>query len=127
MTTSKDQLKENVQHIVNSIENGHKHDYCPECDCDLEGHDVCPECGNEFLYCDGLDYLSDVLDIEYYVASDRETINGARLLVAFGGPNIWIDTRFKRVEGYWWSEKFIASYSHDEIGLDEAVETLFHC
>lgn len=71
------------------------------------------------------DYLQDVLDIEYIVNSKREYI-GARVLVAFGGPNIWVDTRRKRVEGYWWGQYAEASFD-DAIGLDEALEELWNC
>ncbi len=72
------------------------------------------------------DYLQDALDIEYIVASDRKTYLGARVLVAFGGPNIWINTRTKTVEGYWWPDRYSETYT-DSIGLDEALEELFNC
>ena len=74
----------------------------------------------------GFDYLEDVLDIEYVINSRKEYL-GARILVSFGGPNIWVDTRTKTVEGYWWGERAEASYSHDEIGLDEACGELWGC
>ncbi len=72
------------------------------------------------------DYLQDALDIEYIVASDRKTYLGARVLVAFGGPNIWINTRTKIVEGHWWGDSYTEAYT-DNIGLDEALEELFNC
>lgn len=71
------------------------------------------------------DYLQDALDIEYIVNSKREYL-GARVLVAFGGPNIWVNTRTKVVEGYWWGEYAKASFD-DGIGLDDALETLWSC
>ena len=71
------------------------------------------------------DYLQDALDIEYIVNSKKEYL-GARVLVAFGGPNIWINTRTKTVEGYWWGDSATASFQ-DNIGLDEALEELFSC
>jgi hypothetical protein len=71
------------------------------------------------------DYLQDALDIEYIVNSKREYL-GARVLVAFGGPNIWVNTRTKVVEGYWWGEYAKASFD-DGIGLDDALETLWNC
>lgn len=74
---------------------------------------------------DGFDYLQDALDIEYIVNKDRDYL-GARVLVAFGGPNIWINTRTKLVEGYWWGEYAKASFD-DGIGLDEALNTLWSC
>lgn len=48
------------------------------------------------------DYLSDVLDIEYIVSSDRQ-FKAARILVAFGGPNAWINTQTGQLEVSWWS------------------------
>jgi len=44
--------------------------------------------------------LQDVLSIEFISDQSRNYL-GARILVAFGGPNIWIDTRNDIVEGYW--------------------------
>ena len=71
------------------------------------------------------DYLQDALDIEYIVNSKREYL-GARVLVAFGGPNIWINTRTNTVEGYWWGDKATATFD-DGLGLDEALNELFNC
>jgi hypothetical protein len=71
------------------------------------------------------DYLQDALDIEYIVSSKKEYL-GARVLVAFGGPNIWVNTRTKTVEGYWWGDKAAASFD-DGIGLDDALEDLYNC
>ena len=75
---------------------------------------------------DAFDYLSDALDFEWVLASDKKTLLGARILVAFGGPNIWINTRTKTVEGHWWGESATVSYE-DSIGLEDALETIFHC
>lgn len=74
---------------------------------------------------DAFDYLQDVLDIEYIVNSKKEYL-GARILVAFGGPNIWVDTRKGIVEGYWWGDKATASFE-DNLGLDDALNELFNC
>lgn len=50
------------------------------------------------------EFFSDVLDIDYIVSSDRETLRGVRLLVTFGGPNIYVNTWENAVEGYWWGD-----------------------
>lgn len=71
------------------------------------------------------DYLQDALDIEYIIGSNGD-YRGARVLVAFGGPNIWIDTKFNQFEGYWWNDKAIAAYK-DSLGLNEALEELWNC
>lgn len=77
-------------------------------------------------YLTAFDYLQDALDIEYIVASDRKTLLGARVLVAFGGPNIWVNTRTNTVEGHWWGDSASASFT-DSIGLQDALEELFQC
>lgn len=76
--------------------------------------------------CSAFDYLQDALDIEYIVASDRKTLLGARVLVAFGGPNIWVNTRTNTVEGHWWGDSASASFT-DSIGLQDALEELYSC
>lgn len=74
----------------------------------------------------GFDYLEDVLDIEWKLNSDR-SFKGARLLVAFGGPNIYIDTAKNTVEGYWWNESYTDSYVEDAMDLHGTLEEMFAC
>ena len=54
--------------------------------------------------CDLYSYFSDVLDIEYTISSRGDYL-GARIAVALGGPNIYIDTREGYVKGYWGTDK----------------------
>lgn len=99
---------------------------CPECGAEFDLYDMygknhyfdendneigkCPECGYtsenhcEFEQCSLFDYFVDCLDIQYLIGSDRETLHGVRILVAYGGPNIWINTISGKVELYWWNE-----------------------
>lgn len=89
------------------------------------------ECDFNDIYDDGeetvsaFDYLQNALDIEYIVNGKGEYL-GARVLVAFGGPNIWVDTRRGIVEGAWWGEHATASFE-DSIGLDDALSELWAC
>jgi len=71
------------------------------------------------------EYLQDALDIQYLVTSKGEYI-GARVLVAFGGPNIWINTFNQTVEGHWWNDSHTTNYV-DNLGLDDALEDLWAC
>ena len=71
------------------------------------------------------DYIGDALDVEYVVGSDG-SFRGARLLVCFGGPNVWVDTKTDMVEGYWRDTSYSESYS-DNIGLHAACEDLWEC
>ena len=72
------------------------------------------------------DYLSDILDYRYTISSSKEYI-GAHILVAFGGPNIWINTVDKCVEGYWGSDEVKRYYYEDELGLCEYMEEFYQC
>lgn len=49
------------------------------------------------------DYLEDVLDIEYRVGSDGK-YRSAKVLVGFGGPNVWIDTQREQVGVSWYCD-----------------------
>jgi len=77
-----------------------------------------------------MDFLLSVLDFEWIIASDKETMLGARLLVTFGGPNIWIDTRKGLVEGYWWWDTAFANFDTDTENareLDEYLDMIWGC
>ena len=74
----------------------------------------------------GFDYLEDVLDIQYIVSSEKKYL-GARVLVAFGGPNIWINTQKQMIEGYWSSDSEFVYYSKDNLDLDSTLEEIYNC
>tara|TARA_R110002153_G_scaffold158253_1_gene310328 strand:- start:161 stop:541 length:381 start_codon:yes stop_codon:yes gene_type:complete len=122
------EIKSHVLSIVADIEQGRQCESCTECGADLhEGNNTCPECEHE--NCEtlsGFDYVADVLDVNWLLDSKRE-FKGARLLVTFGGPNIWIDTAKKTVEGHWWGDSYTASYSRDEMDIEGACAEWFGC
>lgn len=68
------------------------------------------------------DYLSDALEIE--TVKSREYYKGSIILVAFGGPNIWIDTRWREVRGAWWGDRCTIPYRNDALGLDDWLEEI---
>jgi hypothetical protein len=72
------------------------------------------------------DYLSGALEIEY-VKDSEGNYRGAIVLVAFGGPNIWIDTRWKEVRGAWWGESCTVPYTRDELDINGALQDLCNC
>ena len=74
-----------------------------------------------------LDYFSDAFDIEYRIGSDRE-FRSVCLMVACGGPNIFVDTQAKEVQLYWWSDR--ASYpisTEAADAINEDFEMLYNC
>ena len=115
---------------------------CPKCEAIIEWNDehyeeenakyTCPECDATFeeyelealsLY----DYFDDCLDIEYRIGSDKQ-LRSVRIMVAWGGPNIYIDTGSRRVELYWWGDD--ASYPIDSdvcAEIDQYFEEIFNC
>lgn len=66
-------------------------------------------------------WLDDVLEIRRLYTQDGD-FHGARILVTFGGPNIWIDTFRQCVEGYWWQDRAESFYRWDEMGLHGYLE-----
>lgn len=89
--------------------------------------DIPEEDRGEYGEASGIDYLSDVLDIEYIVNSDR-TYKAARVLIAFGGPNAWINTQTGNLEVAWWGEPVYRSLPSEFVrGLDDALEELYNC
>lgn len=67
------------------------------------------------------DYLQDVYDIRFVINANRDYL-GARVLVAGGGPNIWINTVRNHIEGYWGTDEVSIYYQQDNLGLDDALE-----
>ena len=62
---------------------------------------------------EGENYL-EVYDVKYIVGNDGE-FQDCILMVAGGGPNIWIDTWSQEVQGFWGSDKValpIYDYEH---------------
>lgn len=73
------------------------------------------------------DYLQDALDFE--IRTDlKGDYRSAKILIAYGGPNAWIDTATQQLIVAWWSE---AEY-RDLPGrfceeLDAAIEEMRAC
>lgn len=77
-----------------------------------------------------IDYLNDVFDIEITRSglSADSPIRDVRVCVAFGGPNIYLDTNDCLVKLYWWGDH--VEYMLDTnacAALDELVEELTAC
>lgn len=98
-----------------------------DCEAYADGYMYkCPECGEEHYIDDDeipqykckcgfvgtldeyeqqsiYDYFEDALDIEYRVNSAKE-FRSVEIMVAWGGPNIYIDTACNKVKLYWGGE-----------------------
>lgn len=88
MSNTKRELQDHVNYIANELKNIY------------DGCEVTED--NEVMTFS--DYFSDALDIEYIINGFNE-LRGVRIMVACGGPNIWVDTRRGEVFGAWWSDQ----------------------
>tara|TARA_R100000655_G_scaffold24693_2_gene50128 strand:+ start:1448 stop:1825 length:378 start_codon:yes stop_codon:yes gene_type:complete len=113
-TTSENKLLNHVQYLADEISKGFNAEWVK----DFKEY-------NKEEEPTAYDYLNDALSIDYIIASDG-TFKGAEVLVAFGGPNITINTRNKCVEGCWWGDSAKAYYD-DNLGLEECLEELYEC
>ena len=68
-------------------------------------------------------FMDHVYDIEWITHQDH-TYKAARLLVAGGGPNIWVNLQTGTVDGYWASDKCSWGFV-DSIGLDDYLEEMY--
>ena len=125
-----DKYCENIAKNLEGIYNGTSFQ-CPCC-CGLSytnpNFDKCPVCGEELVQSSIYDYFADALDFDYIIGSDRKTLKGVRILVAFGGPNVYVDTIENEVQLRWWNEEGNADlpqYVSDAI--NDCFEELWNC
>lgn len=72
-------------------------------------------------------FTDDVYNIDYILDSNRE-LKAVRVMIACGGPNIYIDTETEKVELYWWTERGEAYIDRDVCEeVNEVFRELFYC
>ena len=71
------------------------------------------------------EWMNDVYDIEWITFNDHK-YKAARLMVAGGGPTIWVNLQTSTVDGYWWGDHCTHRFE-DNLGLDEYLEELHSC
>lgn len=118
---------------------------CPECgegqyiedidDLEIEDEDGCTvykmPCGcivDEAEQLTLYDYFENALDIEYTVRAHDKQITGCRIMVACGGPNVYVNTNSGKVELYWWNEYAECYMSRQAIDyINDFAQELFEC
>jgi len=68
-------------------------------------------------------WMEGTYDIRYYVDREKRYL-GAELLVAGGGPTIWVNLYTNEVEGYWGGDRVTRGFI-DNLGLDDYCEELY--
>ena len=113
-------------------------EYIADSDHDESGAMRCPWCGewvqfddytedNYAEVCSLFDYFSDAYDFRVTRSglSKDGDILGVEILIAFGGPNIWVDTLDQKVKLFWWGDRGewdIPGYVCEQI--DEEIENI---
>jgi hypothetical protein len=69
------------------------------------------------------DWMEGTYDIRYLVDRDKRYM-GAEIMVAGGGPTIWVDTWRATVKGYWGADRVSEPFI-DNIGLDDYCEEIY--
>ena len=68
-------------------------------------------------------WMEDVYDIRYIVDREKRYL-GAELMVAGGGPTIWVNLDTKYVEGYWGGARVTEPVTAN-LGLDDYCEEMY--
>jgi len=68
-------------------------------------------------------FMDGVYDIRYHVDRGKRYL-AAELMVAGGGPTIWVDLWDKEVKGYWGGDRVTVPFT-DNLGLDDYCEELY--
>ena len=96
-------------------------------DCKQQLRDRCKHIADQIT--DGKEdahkWMDGVYNIEWITHQDH-SYKAARLMVAGGGPNIWVNLQTNMVQGYWWGDYCEHSFQ-DNIGLDQYLEEIFEC
>ena len=74
-------------------------------------------------------YFEDsIYNTEYRVAGRDEDPSSVCVMIACGGPNIYLDTKTGDVELYWWSESGRYPMARDVVAaIDEFMNDLYWC
>lgn len=93
---------------------------CPNCSEEIEESEL--EAVSIYDY-----FTGDIFDIEYRIDGERR-YKSVCVMIACGGPNIYIDTQSKAVILRWWTESadYPLSYEACE-AIDAFFEDLFYC
>ena len=111
---------------------------CPKCGADIIDDGACCAikctCGfrgkpeDDFEQVTLYEYFENVFDIEYSIDGDSGDYRGVRLMIACGGPNVYVDTRRKEVFLAWggdYADAYLPTEVCDEI--DQIWEESYQC
>ena len=101
--------------------------------CEEQLRRMCKNIADDITECpqdklDGIkasEFMEHVYSIEW-ITHQAHSYKAARLLVAGGGPTIWVNLQTNTVDGQWGCDKFSWGFV-DNIGLDDYLEEMHGC
>ena len=95
--------------------------------CEEQLRNMCKEIAEEISAGkeDVHEWMQDIYDIRYIVDREKRYFS-AELLVAGGGPTIWVSLNEMEVQGYWGGDRVNVPFS-DNLGLDDYCEEMYGC
>ena len=69
------------------------------------------------------DWMEGTYDIRYLVDREKRFM-AAEIMVAGGGPTIWVDTLDNEVKGYWGGDRVTCPFA-DNLGLNDYCEEMY--
>ena len=137
--------REHCKHIATELEKVVAGDIyrCPGCGQLIEWRNsqyneetaeyTCQECGDTYDESDLeaatlWDYFEgSTYDVEFRIGSDKQ-FRSVRVMVACGGPNIYIDTAAGAVQLYWWTDKAEYLLNSETVeAVNEWAEEWYNC
>ncbi len=106
--TCEDQLRRMCKNIANSIS---------------EPQEITDEETGEKRTETASDWMEGVYDIRYIVDREKRYYS-AEMLVAGGGPTVWVSLNEMEVQGYWGSDRVTVPFS-DNLELNEYCEEMY--
>ena len=74
---------------------------------------------------DAAKWMENTYDIRYLVDQNKMFL-GAEILVAGGGPTVWVNLYTGYVEGYWGGDKVLEPFI-DNLGLEDYCKEMYGC
>jgi hypothetical protein len=103
--------------IIEAVEEDDNGNYDYSCGCSSEIE------GDEYTI---YDYISDrALEIEVYAGLDKR-YHGAKIMVSYGGPTVYVNTKTQRIEYHWGSyETFYRLDREVTEAIDDAISEMW--
>ena len=71
------------------------------------------------------EWMEGTYDIRYIVDREKRYYS-AEMMVAGGGPTIWVSLNEMEVQGYWGGDRVNVPFT-DNLGLDDYLEEMYAC